>query len=760
MNRAVLIACGLGLLGLILWLALGTTTEGEVPDGIDAPVVELEPSAEIPVLPGDPAGSEPDPATAGGLRPAGEERAPEARRAELKPERAPRLRVQLLDFAGNPVPGEMIQLIENREWTSVLCRAGTDATTGIAEFRNLERLDRDDGSCVISVEAVLAERIEVPFDPAAPPAEVVKITLPPTGFAEVRVLAERGTELDGPGEVTLGTVAKGETRAPSPFEESPRSTLTRTLEGGLARFTLVEAGTDLEVAARRKDARVATRVLGPGPARAGEGVTFEVQLGADHPVIVFRALGPDGHPLPETDLEGLCGAETNVSGMWFALSTRTDRSGLALIDMEAPWSDGTSRVLDLVVGSAGPSVSAELDLSYALEPGINDLGDVVFEPDRSLFATGRIVDSSGAPVPQAWIHLLGWSAAEERWLRIHEAESEVAADGTFEVRAVPPVERTRIGARHPGFVNVPIDCARGDRNLEIVLDAEGVIAGDVLIEPEIPERTIKAWIGEYTVESESTELQRRSATVDVENAFRLGGLFPGTYEIVVGIDRRSGGLVSVPGVVVLAGETTRDPRLSGIDLRGMLHVHQLQVDGDGSVEVPGFGYRFRPAGGDEWGPTAAGRNGEASIVTPHERIDFEVFAAGCRAVRQGDVAGVIEVTLQAGLPVRLLLRGGGAVPGPPLRLKPRLVVRGVGPAGGVDLGGPGFDERREVDVIAPGPGEMEVVWVVETTLETMQMSTYADPGRKWYVEVLDVEGLQTFELEVSADEMAKILGHQ
>src|SRR5262249_11540295 len=119
---------------------------------------------------------------------------------------------------------------------------------------------------------------------------------------------------------------------------------------------------------------------------------------------------------------------------------------------------------------------------------------------------------------------------------------------------------------------------------------------------------------------------------------------------------------SVEGIVVRASETTRDPRLNPLDLRGRVHVLHFRVVDERDNDVPDATCAYRRAGTQDFiRPTtsSSGRAEEADrVVTMYPAIDVEVSAPGRRTVRLYAVDSDRTVVLALAPRVRISLPGG------------------------------------------------------------------------------------------------------
>ena len=104
------------------------------------------------------------------------------------------------------------------------------------------------------------------------------------------------------------------------------------------------------------------------------------------------------------------------------------------------------------------------------------------------------------------------------------------------------------------------------------------------------------------------------------------------------------------------------------------------------------------------------------------------------------------------------LVGDAALPEKPYFLKVTFLPED-GSTSGIDWGGECFDERREIVVRATSPGRMRVAWVVERRSSGGGMATMIPSDPEVFVEVLDTDAEQVFDVELDAAGMERLVGH-
>ena len=676
-------------------------------------------------------------------------------------ERDQTLSARVVDTAGTPVAGVTVEIRSLRHsWSHVADDRETDAD-GLARFPHVQNVIRydEDRTWVVGIEAALDPWVQEPVDPRAWPAGPVTLVLPATGEVELLVLDEYGEPLAGAGTATLGIVREGQPRQISPFGGERRQRVERDVVDGVARFPHVGLGLELELAAQREGSNVDTHVYGPGPLAPGQTAAYELRLGSDHPVVRLRAVDGKGAPLAQARVQVRIDYASRHMQNANEVSFVTDEQGYGMLDLQGHWTEGTVRTLTFTMGPRNaPQGTAQLDLSRKLGPGVTDLGDVVIAA-APLFVAGRLVDSRGAGVEDAQLVLRYRTGDRTWWEEAWDFSHETGPDGRFEVRGTFAGDEFKLGAKQSSQACPMVVFEPGERNVQLALQAGGFVVGSILMDERIPHdalhvdiRGAEGWDLDYL-----SDTNGRTSPGD-DGAFRLGPLLPGTYRVDVRLEGADEPLLRVEDVVVGLGETVRDPRLDRVDLRGRLFVHELTlVQPEGDTDRVQGGVQYGPAGAEELEGSSWLDGTDVRIVCEDEAVDVVVGARGYRVERREGVRGEATFQLRKGLSVRLVLRGGARIPDPPVYVKAGL-TRPESTFEDMDWGAPAFDEEREIVVKVPAAGRLRVSWVLEKRSANSAVATMANLEEEEFVEVLDVDGVQTIELNLTDDEMQEILG--
>jgi len=661
--------------------------------------------------------------------------------------------------AAGPIAGTGVELCARESgYATTLLEATTDEE-GRARLAHVTRvLTSSEGETYVTLAAVLREPPEVPVDPDRLPDRPVELVLPAHGAVEVR-LFEDGEPYDAAASVSLGIVREGEPRELSPFSNHERPRRSVEADRGRVRFPIVDLDCELEVGARREGAYRETLVFGDGPREPGETAAIDVPPGIAHPVVALRALDAKGVPLASAELRAAVELFADYINSRQEARVTTDAVGFFRLDFSPDWTTGSVRRVSFEhVDEAQRRTTAELDLSRRFEPGVHPLGDLIFGPPR-LLAAGRVVDSAGSPVAGATVELE--TRVEERWSRVWAISVETDELGVFQIEGelgVFQIEGSRAGEefrlrpRLEGSIGDPVPFAPGDAALTLVLRAAGRVEGAVLVREGVAPDAL-----DLVLVREDVEEPLAQDTPFADGTFSFGELEPGVYSLSVGLDGGEDPLAKIEGIVVRGGRAADDPRLERIDLRELVFAVRLHLSGKGASSWNGQ-TRSGPAGSDlDEGGRQRSFHGESvvALLGERERFDVDLAVPGHRLLQLRGVSGDVDVRLEPGLPVRVRLTGDAVVPEPPHFLK--LVLVGDNGSFGIDWGAASFDESRELSLRVQEPGMLRVRWIVERRADGSSMAMAMDHSAEPTVEVEDVDYEQVVEVELSQEQLDRIL---
>ncbi len=445
-------------------------------------------------------------------------------------------------------------------------------------------------------------------------------------------------------------------------------------------------------------------------------------------------------------------------GMWIAWRS------ISRVDAKSP-------AEDLVLPRPSPEEPPRPDatLDRAVQEVASSRAPAIVEPkadtELPVLVAGIVVDAHDAPVEAASLsvgHHEEISISTPGGARISRSDvsgrfeiSRSDASGRFEVRGFEESLHPYVIASKEGVFSVQVPFERGATQVKIVLRRGGVVAGRVLVDPEIPIRQLRVRLEESDDalgakpidprgQHSSSATDRLTRDLSEDGSFTFEGLEAMTVNLTFYLDTGIG-LAAVRSIRVREIGEAGDPRLDPLDLRGALKVLAIDVLDDTGRKCSGATVVLADPQGRVGDRRAMTQDGRATFLTPVGVYDVDVDRIGWRRVHLTGVESDQVVQLRKGAPVRAILDGSGDLPAPPYRLvvalladvqQPRPVVDGMGT----------FAAGRETTFLASSPGLHEVAWYLESgTRQTFLVGT---PRR--IVELRDSEEEQSIHLDLSS----------
>ncbi len=511
-----------------------------------------------------------------------------------------RILCQVVDRAGRPLAGIPVRLnltcklpFWKRKWYSFF-RARTKGPQGIALFSLLSWKKRTPKAEIGAWKAKLILGIplarpvtkDVPLNP--PPAEPVRLVLPPTGQVEVLVL-DQGRPAEEPG-ITVSLYKTAPKNPPG----SGYSILKKPLQAGKAFFPYVGLGLRLKVWASRKNSPFYLGrswgkaphpwAKGPGPTFPGQLVRFQVSL--PKRVLIFRGkvLDPQGAPLRKAPLYVSITMKKGIDTSRTGTSLRTDGNGGMEFSFAHPLSMIEKVILEIRPPGDSPTMGAKVTLMRDFGPGIIDLGEIRLRW-KPLLASGIVQDNLGRPV--AGCEVEGSGIDITAWTRTNEK-------GEFTLRGDSKAPGLTLQAIRNGWLQAfPVRTSPGTRGNKIVLAPAGTISGSLLpakgvtldkilvcVAVELPRENAPLWDfleGQSSLrawpEKDGSYWKEICVRPKRDGSFRFSTVPPGLATLRICKDeldtplRKCLPLLEIKGIRVLPGKETRDPRLQKIPLR-------------------------------------------------------------------------------------------------------------------------------------------------------------------------------------------------
>jgi hypothetical protein len=631
-----------------------------------------------------------------------------------------------------------------------------DVVTFLRE-RNLQETSLFD----VRAEIPIIPRPTQRLDLNALPDEPVVITLPDLGRMRFDIAGS-----DGLPASVAGTLLVREKPDPL-FPERAQDTREHVLLDfkDPAQLTVpVLLGREYEVSAETTIGLA--RGSGPGPRTRGETVTMHLDLDAKRFLAVGRLLDEHGQPLRETQLE--------ANAFWFVdgvvknatrVESKTDGAGRFAFKAHGQlWIQCAS--------DPHKDRGAVLDLQALPTFGSHDVGDVTLERLRPL-VHGRVEDAKGNPIAGAYVVLT------------RKPEAGNSSPALFLAHANPTPE--------DGSFSIFAPCTPGQLSLVAFLNAQSYrqsdqdttfVCGSTPVERIVRMDPLGRIVGTALFEDEAAkqqvELRLSSEVVATGNShngrfdFNFNGVQPGRHTIVVA---RSANFLAdlgqeimrIEDVEVRAGEVTHDPRLEPMDLRMLVHVpHPAEktvniVDEKGRRVPWGQALIWHADGAWDRRPWSAGRL-QVPLI-PNGSVD--VWAPGCR-VRSARIAELgASVVLQPECDAALVFPDLQALQGPSLRvvasLTPELRERRndalrmtMGTSIQTALVGELGEARFRMNLPGRYAVQLKVQIVPPRSDSPGQDIMVRAKGDAARIDVLDVDGRQTFQLPIHPEDLESL----
>ena len=676
-------------------------------------------------------------------------------RLELTPD--PLLRVQVVDSRGRARSGVPVALRLRRDedhWLDTMTEV-TDRR-GLASLRHLEQVLEmigEGSEPMAALSVLLPEPIERALDLESLPEDTIEFVLPPTASLEVQLVDSEGQPSPEPGYVGVRILPRDEDIDADKFFDFGKGVTVQWAPEGETTFPYVPTDVDLAVAMRFEDGRESTVVRVAEPVREGGLARVEIPTLPPVPTVQVRVLRTENEVLASTRVDYFLvevPADGSRSKEVARGEARTDASGEFRIIPEEEWSAGIRRRLDLFVRDSKSPVPmvAQIDCSVHLPPGTTRL-DAILHPVPRV-ASGYVVDEKGAPIRGARLRLFEPPTGDElgkgRWNRVRSADATSGVHGEFEIHALLESAQLALEARHDLY-RAPrrLEFPSGATDLELCMIGVGGLAGRFLLDPGIARPQLGFHLQSRDTNTPATIHQRLLE----DGSFELRRIMRGRYDLQIRLKTEGETLITVPELEVRAAETTRDPRLSAIDLRGRLRQLVFTVEGEGGQTIDGMGVAVRrPASENTQWKTWLHPGNELEIFTIEPYLDLEVSAREHRPKRLEQIADSRLVVLQEGLPLNVQLTQRP----PPLGRHETLALR-LQPSEGSRSWHVGGSTQTQLDarghgrLAVPDTGRFQVI------LELQRKGgdrVRVDHARQ-EADIIETTGEQTFTLEVSRE---------
>ena len=595
------------------------------------------------------------------------------------------LRAIVVDGSGLPQPDVPVSVQQVFGWGARDLRQARTGADGIVCFAPDVVTRREESDAFqVAIALPLPAPVVAIIPGSSPPPLPLRLVLPPTGRLEVRLVGRDGKPWNGRATVFVAPTRDDSTEMdPDP---EPRSQASRaSAEGGAASFA-VGLRMKLEVHARPADRalRVAHAFV-DGPRAAGERVETRLTCGDLALLLSGRLVGRDGKPVAGMTLVGRlpesgdaaarispyrgrrsARAEADQTGR-FSFHFDVDPASIAPLQV-------TISVMRWVAMDATSSRVVRKDVDVALpetaRAGSAELGEVVVDLGEepvaaaSVLASGLVIDERDAPVGGADVEV--YEKEGDRWKNSSDLpgfRASTLADGKFTVEGATNAAGVGVSARKHGWLSAEVvPFQRGARDVRIRMTPAGGVEGSFAGLESAGNREVSIPISVYVLgdpakaggdDFENVRAERRVPARG--GRFVEETLAPGTGRVEVRIDGETTPLVSVPDVVIRAGEMNRDPRLQKIDVRKFLALRTITVideeEGrpisEASVFTPSL---ERPV------HVRTDATGQALLATKDRAVDVVVVKKGFRSANLAQVTGDATARIRKATPLRVTVK--------------------------------------------------------------------------------------------------------
>ncbi len=393
--------------------------------------------------------------------------------------------------------------------------------------------------------------------------------------------------------------------------------------------------------------------------------------------VAGRLVRPDGSPWTRTRIAARALDATDALKAAISPQSRTDDRGRFVLWIDARPDDAAGLHLAIQQRDEPTDETAvlnrrttELALPDVMGSGSADLGEVVLDEDP-LFCAGIVVDRTGEAVAQAKIRVRSREDGAVGSALLIDTTTD--ASGRFRVLGSTRHGGLEVNACAPGLVcgeAAPFE--PGATGLRIVLDRGGAIAGAFVDLSAEGRDSIEVWLIGEPAQVDEPPVRGTPARVRIDvrqsGAFDCTGLRPGSARLVVTSAAEIEPLFACDDIAVVAGETTRDPRLSAIELSSVARPLTVRVVDRSDRPVPDATVWWRGSG--RWERGRASSDGRVSLLVARTSLSVIAQKPGFATARARGVDGDVRLVLDdtGGHEVVVRLKDAGIVPRSPFYL--------------------------------------------------------------------------------------------
>jgi len=484
------------------------------------------------------------------------------------------LAIQVVDTDGQPVAGVPVCLRDepNLDTLGELWRGTTEGADGIAHVRRLtvprkDRYAERPAHACIEIPSRIA--ICSPVDLANPPADPVRLVLPPWGSVVVTVIDSSSKPAD---VLDVSLALAGRLDARGGIGWGMRTFAPESLRDGVAVFPFVELALELHAEAMGFGPSATAR--GPGPRIQWERVDFTIGLGPALPVLTGRIVTESGEPIRRRFLQ-VSVVSRNPHAMSGSSSRPHTTDGDGGFRVAIPGVVGQSMTLTFRAEPIGIGVGesgiATVERALTEASSVIDLGDVVCRVPR-IIGSGVVVDDLDRPVKGAQfaMHVSRRDLEDGAWREDPLVRWETRRDGSFDITTTVDVTRLRVRALRAGHADsATVEFEPGARGLRLVVPRACELSGRALLDDDPIVRRIRVRLIVPGAQLPTGPLATdREVFIAADGSFRIAPIGPGRYDLDFRIGETAEPFHRIEGIEVAPAGRAVDARLDAIDLRG------------------------------------------------------------------------------------------------------------------------------------------------------------------------------------------------
>jgi hypothetical protein len=672
------------------------------------------------------------------------------------------------DASGLPIADFPMSLeLEHNQWNSTNVSTNSDAD-GYAYFKQVQEKFTAGRSFVrlkIRAAPTFKQAPEYSFAPSEWPTKVVDYQVPAFGSVRMVLQGYEGEPYlkSTPCFIQRHEVDTGFYRQVHGLNPVPaRDPMQQRSTDGVAIFSFVGLGLELEGGALLDASNRPYETYFQGPVKQGEQV--EAVVWADHvrPSVRFRVLDETGEPIRDQRIDSLTTYASGGSNTRGYADLRSNAEGLVSYIVTTPVGPDAPGVmtLNLSCKQNDQELVSDLVLPTNLSEGVNDLGDVILS-GLPILISGRVLDAQGAPAPGVRLHVMA-EFSNEDYREIGGGTHRTDSEGQFLIRGRSEAPKIVFYTGATNNLDVETRVDPGTTGIEVRLNPVYSVSGSLLLDEKILPTSILLRTGPLDYAAEQGipfGAPRAQAQADGSFVLKVADSSPVSLLIT---DRVSGAMLKViPQITPSSDPEFVDPQLRQIDLRGQLYQYYLSfVDSEGqlvkNVRMVIEGCPTFAMGSHNPGTYLF--EGKGNLILPLQSFHFEATGPGQRLMT-GDIPGPGERTIEmkSGILGQVQIMPGNALP------KGAHAILKLVTVDGQDFNASEWNRTADADglfqftVPAAGRYRANLLIYPRDSIGDGTRRYFPPDGQAPVFEILDLDSLQIFELQVDSAAIAEFL---